>query len=102
VELARADALVYATGRSSRVGGPSEIGRPETIEETGELIAAAGGDGVVLRVDHLDPGQVRELTERIDADHGRLDVLINDIFGRTVTRSSAPRCGSMTCPAGCA
>ena len=81
VELARAGALVYATGRSSRVGGPSEIGRPETIEETGELIAAAGGDGVALRVDHLDPGQVRELTERIDADHGRLDVLINDIFG---------------------
>ena len=81
VELARAGAVVYATGRSSRVGGPSEIGRPETIEETGELIAAAGGDGVALRVDHLDPGQVRELTERIDADHGRLDILVNDIFG---------------------
>ena len=81
VELARAGAVVYATGRSSRAGGPSEIGRPETIEETGELIAAAGGDGVALRVDHLDPGQVRELTERIDADHGRLDILVNDIFG---------------------
>ena len=81
VELARAGAVVYATGRSSRVGGPSEIGRPETIEETGELIAAAGGDGAALRVDHLDPGQVRELTERIDADHGRLDILVNDIFG---------------------
>ena len=81
VELARAGAVVYATGRSSRVDGPSEIGRPETIEETGELIAAAGGDGIALRVDHLDPGQVRELTERIDADHGRLDILVNDIFG---------------------
>ena len=81
VELARAGAVVYATGRSSRVDGPSEIGRPETIEETGELIAAAGGDGAALRVDHLDPGQVRELTERIDADHGRLDILVNDIFG---------------------
>ncbi len=44
VELARAGATVYATGRSSRVAGPSEIGRPETIEQTGELIAAAGGD----------------------------------------------------------
>jgi NAD(P)-dependent dehydrogenase (short-subunit alcohol dehydrogenase family) len=81
VELALAGARVYATGRSSRVDGPSEIGRPETIEETGELIAAGGGDGVALRVDHLEPDQVRDLVNRIDADHGRLDVLVNDIFG---------------------
>jgi NAD(P)-dependent dehydrogenase (short-subunit alcohol dehydrogenase family) len=81
VELARAGATVYATGRSSRSSGPSEIGRPETIEETGELMAAAGGDGVALRVDHLDIGQVRELAGRIDAAHGRLDILVNDIFG---------------------
>jgi NAD(P)-dependent dehydrogenase (short-subunit alcohol dehydrogenase family) len=80
VELARAGAAVYATGRSSRVAGPSEVGRPETIEETGDLIAAAGGDGMALRVDHLDPEAVRELTERIDHEHGRLDVLVNDIF----------------------
>src|SRR5699024_8373582 len=53
VELARAGAYVYATGRSSRVNGPSEIDRPETIEETGERMAAAGGEGVALRVDHL-------------------------------------------------
>ncbi|MBM4526237.1 SDR family oxidoreductase [Rhodococcus hoagii] len=81
VELARAGATVYAAGRSSRVDGRSEIGRPETIEETGELIAAAGGNGVALRVDHLEPDQVRALVERIDADHGRLDILVNDIFG---------------------
>ena len=80
VELARAGAIVYATGRSSRVAGPSEIGRPETIEQTGELIAAAGGEGIALRVDHLEPDQVRGLAERIDHDHGRLDVLVNDIF----------------------
>jgi NAD(P)-dependent dehydrogenase (short-subunit alcohol dehydrogenase family) len=80
VELARAGAIVYATGRSSRVAGPSEIGRPETIEETGDLIAAAGGDGVALRVDHLDPDQVRDLAGRIDQDHGRLNMLVNDIF----------------------
>ena len=80
VELARAGAFVYATGRSSRIGGPSKVGRPETIEETGELVTAAGGTGVALRVDHLRPDQVRELTERIDRDHGRLDVLVNDIF----------------------
>jgi NAD(P)-dependent dehydrogenase (short-subunit alcohol dehydrogenase family) len=81
VELARAGAAVYATGRSSRVLGPSEIGRPETIEETGELMAAAGRDGMALRVDHLDQDQVRDLARRIDADHGRLDILVNDIFG---------------------
>jgi NAD(P)-dependent dehydrogenase (short-subunit alcohol dehydrogenase family) len=67
VELACAGAFVYATGRSSRADGPSEIGRPETIEETGELITAAGGEGVALRVDHLEPGKVQELAGRIDA-----------------------------------
>jgi NAD(P)-dependent dehydrogenase (short-subunit alcohol dehydrogenase family) len=80
VELARAGAVVYATGRSSRVTGPSEVGRPETIEETGELIAAAGGEGIALRVDHLEPGEVAALAERVNRDHGRLDVLVNDIF----------------------
>jgi NAD(P)-dependent dehydrogenase (short-subunit alcohol dehydrogenase family) len=80
VELGRAGATVYATGRSSRQHGRSEVDRPETIEETGELIAAAGGDGVALRVDHLEADQVRGLAERIDHDHGRLDVLVNDIF----------------------
>ena len=80
VELARAGAFVYATGRSSREQGPSEIGRPETIDETGELIAAAGGQGLALRVDHLDPVQVAALAERIDREHGRLDLLVNDIF----------------------
>ncbi|MFD1815324.1 SDR family oxidoreductase [Rhodococcus gannanensis] len=79
VELARAGAFVYATGRSSRAGR-SEIDRPETIEGTGELVAEAG-DGVALRVDHLEPDQVKTLVERIDAEHGRLDVLVNDIFG---------------------
>lgn len=81
VELARAGATVYATGRSSRATGRSEIGRPETIEETGELIVAAGGDGVALRVDHLEPDQVRALVDRIDSEHGHLDILVNDIFG---------------------
>ncbi|MFJ9848717.1 SDR family oxidoreductase [Streptomyces sp. NPDC101150] len=81
VELARAGAAVYATGRSSRTAGRSEIDRPETIEETGELMAATGGTGTALRVDHLDGDQVRDLVQRIDRDHGRLDVLVNDIFG---------------------
>lgn len=81
VELARAGAFVYATGRSSRETGPSDMNRPETIEETGDLIAAAGGQGQALRVDHLEPAQVADLVARIDREHGRLDVLVNDIFG---------------------
>ena len=81
VELARAGAFVYATGRSSRVTGPSDMERPETIEETGDLMAAAGGDGMALRVDHLDIEAVRGLIDRVRRDHRRLDVLINDIFG---------------------
>ena len=80
VELARAGATVYATGRSTR-SAPSEYNRPETIEETGELIEAAGGQGVALQVDHLEADQVAALVQRIDADHGRLDVLVNDIWG---------------------
>jgi NAD(P)-dependent dehydrogenase (short-subunit alcohol dehydrogenase family) len=81
VELARAGFFVYATGRSSRSTGPSEIGRPETIEETGELMAATGGAGAALVVDHEDPAAVAELVAGIEREHGRLDVLVNDIFG---------------------
>ncbi len=81
VELARSGAHVYATGRSSRSAGRSEIDRPETIEETGDLIAAAGGSGTAVVVDHEDPDAVRRLVARIDEEHGRLDVLVNDMFG---------------------
>src|SRR3954453_250338 len=81
VELARAGCYVYATGRSSRTTGPSELGRPETIEETGDLIAAAGGAASALVVDHEDAASVAELVSVIDGEHGRLDVLVNDIFG---------------------
>jgi NAD(P)-dependent dehydrogenase (short-subunit alcohol dehydrogenase family) len=81
VELARAGLYVYATGRSSRAAGRSEIGRPETIEETGDLMTAAGGHGMAVVVDHEDPTAVTDLVARIDSRHGRLDVLVNDIFG---------------------
>jgi NAD(P)-dependent dehydrogenase (short-subunit alcohol dehydrogenase family) len=80
VELARAGAFVYATGRSSRADGPSEIGRPETIDDTGDLIAAVGR-GRAVRVDHLEPDEVRDLVATVERDHGRLDVLVNGIFG---------------------
>jgi NAD(P)-dependent dehydrogenase (short-subunit alcohol dehydrogenase family) len=81
VELARAGMFVYATGRSSRVSGPSEIGRPETIEETGDMIRAAGGDGLARVVDHENAESVGALVAAIESDRGRLDVLVNDIFG---------------------
>ena len=81
VELGRAGAHVYATGRSSRLSGPSEIGRPETIEETGDLVLEAGGRATALVVDHEDPDAVRGLVDLIEAEHGRLDILVNDIFG---------------------
>ena len=79
VELARAGAFVYATGRSSRAGR-SEIDRPETIEDTGDLVASVG-EGVAVVVDHEDPAAVAALVGRIEAERGGLDVLVNDMFG---------------------
>lgn len=80
VELGAAGATVYVTGRSTR-GNPSEYRRPETIEETAELVTAAGGDGIAVRVDHLVPEEVAALVGRIRAERGRLDVLVNDVWG---------------------
>jgi NAD(P)-dependent dehydrogenase (short-subunit alcohol dehydrogenase family) len=58
------------------------MNRPETIEETAELVSAAGGNGVALQVDHAQPIQVQQLIERIQHEQaGRLDVLVNDIWG---------------------
>jgi NAD(P)-dependent dehydrogenase (short-subunit alcohol dehydrogenase family) len=80
VALGEAGATVYCTGRTTRERA-SEYGRPETIEETAELVTAAGGTGVAVAVDHLEPGQVEALVQRIDAERGRLDVLVNDVWG---------------------
>jgi NAD(P)-dependent dehydrogenase (short-subunit alcohol dehydrogenase family) len=84
VALGAAGATVYATGRTTRTQR-SEYDRPETIEETAEMVDAAGRDsggrGIAVQVDHLDSDQVRSLVERIDRDRGRLDVLVNDIWG---------------------
>jgi NAD(P)-dependent dehydrogenase (short-subunit alcohol dehydrogenase family) len=80
VALGEAGATVYCTGRTTREQR-SEYGRPETIEETAEQVTAAGGTGIAVPVDHLDPAQVAALVARIDADHGRLDVLVNDVWG---------------------
>src|SRR5918992_4183116 len=80
VALGEAGATVYATGRTTRERR-SEIDRPETIEETAEMVTDAGGEGIAVAVDHLDPAQVAGLVERIDSEHGRIDVLVNDIWG---------------------
>src|SRR3954468_2605537 len=78
VGLGEAGATGYVTGRSTR-RRRSEVDRPETIEETAELVTAAGGTGIAVPTDHLDPDQVRALVERIDREQGRLDVLVNDV-----------------------
>ncbi len=80
VELGAAGATVYVTGRSTR-GKRSEYDRPETIEETAALVDEAGGRGIPVRVDHLEPDQVRDLVARIEEEQGRLDVLVNDVWG---------------------
>ncbi|GAA1591288.1 SDR family oxidoreductase [Kribbella karoonensis] len=81
VELGAAGATVYVTGRSTRAGR-SEMNRPETIEETAELVDKAGGHGIAVPVDHLDPEQVRALVERIEREQGALHILVNDIWGQ--------------------
>ncbi|RFA30970.1 short-chain dehydrogenase [Alkalilimnicola ehrlichii] len=80
VELGAAGATVYVTGRSTR-RQRSEYDRPETIEETAEQVTAAGGQGIAVRVDHLVADDVAALIARIRAEQGRLDVLVNDIWG---------------------
>jgi NAD(P)-dependent dehydrogenase (short-subunit alcohol dehydrogenase family) len=80
VAVGEAGATVYCTGRSTGTQR-SEYDRPETIEETAELVGDAGGTGIAVAVDHLEPAQVEALVARIDADHGRLDVLVNNIWG---------------------
>ncbi len=79
--LGAAGATVYCTGRSSRAHGPATEGRPETIEETAELVDSEGGKGIACRVDHTVEREVEALIERIKAELGRLDILVNDIWG---------------------
>jgi NAD(P)-dependent dehydrogenase (short-subunit alcohol dehydrogenase family) len=82
VQLGAAGATVYVTGRTIR-GQMSEMKRPETIEETAELVTNAGGRGIAVQVDHLVPEQVRALVARIEKEQGALHILVNDIFGLT-------------------
>ncbi|WP_405866585.1 SDR family oxidoreductase [Streptomyces sp. NBC_01515] len=80
VELGAAGATVYVSGRSTRAQR-SEYDRPETVEDTADLVTAAGGRGIAVPTDHLEPSAVRALVDRIDDEQGRLDLLVNDIWG---------------------
>ncbi len=78
--LGEAGATVYCTGRSVQ-GRPATPGRPETLEETAELVTAEGGRGVAVRTDHTIEAEVEQLFARVRAEAGRLDILVNDIWG---------------------
>src|SRR5689334_10485833 len=81
IELGAAGATVYCTGRSIR-GKASPSSRPETIEETAELVTVAGGTGLWEQVDHTVPEQVEAFFARVKREqHGRLDILVNDVWG---------------------
>jgi NAD(P)-dependent dehydrogenase (short-subunit alcohol dehydrogenase family) len=88
--LGEAGATVYCTGRSIR-GHPSPIGRPETVEETAEMVTEYGGKGLWAQVDHTQPDQVKALFERVkDEQEGHLDVLVNDMTGDWYVETHLP------------
>jgi len=78
--LGEAGATVYCTGRSVR-GNPSPYKRPETIEETADMVTAAGGTGIAVRVDHTIEAEVRALFQRVQRERKRLDLLVSSIAG---------------------
>ena len=80
LELAAAGAKVYCSGRSTK-GRPASGNRPETIEETAEMIVDAGGEALAVRVDHSSESEVAALAARVRSESGRLDLLVNDIWG---------------------
>jgi NAD(P)-dependent dehydrogenase (short-subunit alcohol dehydrogenase family) len=81
VALGEQGAMVYCTGRSVRGSLASGAERPETIDETAELVTRAGGIGIAVRCDHTVDGEVRALFDRVRREQGRLDVLVNDVWG---------------------
>ena len=78
--LGEAGATVYCSGRSIR-GKPATEGRPETIEETADMVTARGGLGIHAQTDHTVESEVRSLFERVKQEQGRLDILVNDVWG---------------------
>jgi NAD(P)-dependent dehydrogenase (short-subunit alcohol dehydrogenase family) len=87
--LGEAGATVICTGRTTATHR-SDYNRPETIEETAELVTKLGGKGIAIAVDHLEIDQVKDLATRIRRDHGRIDVLVNDIWGGELLKGPPP------------
>lgn len=82
VSLGEAGATVYCTGRSTRAQPSADAARPETIDETAQIVTARGGKGIAVQVDHTKPAQVKALFERLrDEQDGQLDILVNDVWG---------------------
>jgi NAD(P)-dependent dehydrogenase (short-subunit alcohol dehydrogenase family) len=89
--LGEAGATVICTGRSSRSRSlRSDYDRPETIEETAELVTSLGGNGIPHVVDHLDAVQVKRLADHIRDQHGHIDILVNDIWGAEKLKGGPP------------
>jgi NAD(P)-dependent dehydrogenase (short-subunit alcohol dehydrogenase family) len=89
--LGEAGATVICTGRSSVSGNEqSDYDRPETIEETAELVTQLGGTGIAMQVDHLDIAAVRRLADRIADENATIDILVNDIWGAEVLKGGPP------------
>ncbi|MGH2443596.1 MAG: SDR family oxidoreductase [Chloroflexota bacterium] len=80
VELGAAGATVYVTGRTTR-SARSDMNRPETIEETAEMVRSAGGIGIAVRCDHSQASDIGALVAQISGEQGRIDVLVNDVWG---------------------
>ena len=87
--LGEAGATVVCTGRTTR-GQQSEYNRPETIEETADLVTSLGGTGIAMPIDHLEPKRVNELADRLRTQFGHIDLLVNDIWGAEKLKGGPP------------
>lgn len=89
--LGEAGATVICTGRSSTQRNlKSDYDRSETIEETAELVTKLGGKGIAIPIDHLVPDEVKGLAQRLESEFGKIDILVNDIWGAEVLKGEPP------------
>jgi NAD(P)-dependent dehydrogenase (short-subunit alcohol dehydrogenase family) len=89
--LGEAGATVICTGRSSSFRSlQSDYDRSETIEETAELVTKLGGTGIAVAIDHLLPDEVKGLAERVKDEFGKINILVNDIWGAELLKGGPP------------
>src|SRR6185369_12554797 len=90
--LGEAGATVVCTGRTSTQRKlKSDYDRPETIEETAELVTSLGGTGIAIPIDHLVPDDVKGLAERLQNQFGKIDILVNAIWGAEILKGGPPQ-----------